>query len=777
MGNRRSFRHLCLVYALSLATSAWAANTFNSVYISEFLAEDRHILQDNEGSFPGWIELYNGGSDVVNLDGWFLSDSSTNLTKWRFPGVWLLPDNYLVVFASGKNRTNDLAELHTNFRLHKHGGYLGLADPAANTVSEFAAYPKQSSDVSYGCVPGEPDICGFFVQPTPGKPNQSSGPGFAPKTVFSKPGGSFLQPFALELSCDSTNAVIRYTLDGQLPSRSSPTYRAALLLTNTTCVRARVYQDDLLPGPPQSQTYVLLSANVTRFTSTLPLLVMDTFGAHQAANLRSSVVQLSFYEPVNGTTSLTNRPTMTTRGGFHVRGSTSAGMPQKGFALEFVDEFNREQHLSALGLPANSDWVLYAPTPYDPVMIHNPFVHQLSRDMGRYSPRTRFLEVYLVRHAGPLTARDYYGVYVLEEKIKVGKHRVAIDRLGPQDLKGAAVTGGYLVKLDRLGPGESGFWAGETSMVYVEPKESVITLPQRAAQRQYIQSYFDDFERVLHGAKWKDPVEGYRAYIDVDSWIDFHVLEVLSGNVDALRFSTFFYKPRGGKITYGPHWDFDRALGSIDDRDAYPKRWNTGRFFNAPWWSRLFSDPDFWQLWVDRWQGLRRTLFSETNLYALIDRLADEVREAQPREVKRWGLEPRGGTYQSEIDWMKSWLSQRMDFIDQQLVQPPQLNRPGGTVAPGFEVTLTGPANATIFYTLDGSDPRLAQGAISSNAVTYAGPIVLQTNAVLFARARNPGVRQTGGPPRSTPWSSPVTAEFTITPPLKTSAAAPVSSQ
>jgi hypothetical protein len=302
-------------------------------------------------------------------------------------------------------------------------------------------------------------------------------------------------------------------------------------------------------------------------------------------------------------------------------------------------------------------------------------------------------------------------------------------------------------------------------MVYVEPKEPVIQLPQRAAQRQYLTTYFEDFTRALHGPDWKDPRRGYRAYIDVDSWIDFHVLEVLSGNVDALKFSTFFYKPRGGKITYGPHWDFDRALGSIDPRDAYPRRWNTGQFFDAPWWGRLFRDSDFWQLWVDRWQALRQTTFSESHLFALIDRLADEVREAQPRETKRWGLEPRGGSYQSEVDGMKNWLSERMDFIDQQLVRPPRFSSPGGRVAPGFQLTLTGPANATLYYTLDGSDPRLPQGAVSPDAQSYDGSIVIQGNTCVVARARNPNQRQSGGPPTSTPWSSPVLAKFIVTPP------------
>jgi hypothetical protein len=758
-------RRLCLALAFILAVPAWAASTFNSVYISEFLADNQHTLQDSDGDYPGWIELYNGRSEVVNLAGWFLSDTPTNLTKWTFPEVAILPGNYLVVFASGKGVTKDLAHPHTSFRLDKEGGYLVLSGPATNVVSEFAPqYPKQSPDVSYGRVPGEPEICGHFQKPTPGKPNENSGPGFAPKVTFSRPGGSFAAPFILELSCNSTNSIIRYTLDGRFPSRNSPVYKTPIALTNTICVRARVFEEGLLPGPPKSETYVFLSSNVLGFTSTLPVLVMETLGSGRATSSRYSSVQLSFYEPVAGKTSLTNQATMTTRGGFHVRGSTSARMPQQGFALQFLDEFNSEQHLPVLGLPANSDWVLYAPTEYDLIMIHNPFIHQLCRDMGHYSPRTRFIEVFLARHAGSLNARDYCGLYVLEEKIKVGKHRVAIDRLGPEDLKSPEVTGGYLVKFDRLGPEESGFWAGGVSMVYVEPKEPVIKLPQRAPQREYINSYFDEFDRALRGPNWKDPLQGYRAYIDMDSWIDFHVLEVLSGNVDALHFSTYLYKPRGGKLTYGPHWDFDRALGSTDDRDADPRRWNTGRFFHAPWWTRLFTDPDFWQLWVDRWQDLRRTTFSETNLFALVDRLTDEVREAQPREVARWGLDPRWGSYAREINWMKTWLSERMEFIDEQLVQPPHFSRAGGRVASGFKISISGPPEATVYYTLDGTDPRAAQGAISSNALVYSGPIALQNDARIVVRARNPAQRQTGGPPISTPWSRPVTAEFTVTP-------------
>ena len=290
-------------------------------------------------------------------------------------------------------------------------------------------------------------------------------------------------------------------------------------------------------------------------------------------------------------------------------------------------------------------------------------------------------------------------------------------------------------------------------------------LPQRAAQRDYLQGFMRDFSRALHGTNWLDPARGYRAYIDVNAAIDFHVLEVLSGNVDAMVLSTYFHKPRSGKIICGPHWDFDRALGSTDGRDDNPRNWNTGQFFGGEWWPRLFSDPDFWQLWVDRWQELRRNLFSRTNLEGLIDRLANEVREAQPREFEKWGLQPRGGSYQSEIDLMKSWLSNRIEFIDEQLVQQPRFRRPSGRVPATYKFAIEAQPNARIYYTLDGSDPRLPQGAISPQAMVFTNLVPLKSSVRVIARAYDPNMRQVGGPPISTPWSGPVTANYVMPPP------------
>ena len=749
---------------VGIAFPSPGADSFSGAYITEFMADNRSGLKDEDGDRSSWIELYNGSAAPINLKGWFLTDSSTNLTKSRFPGVVLLPEKFMVVFASGKNRTNDLAHLHLNFRLNKEGGYLALVNAATNVVSEFAPnYPKQAKDVSYGRALGEPSARGALARPTPGTPNMRSGPGFGPAIAFSRPPANFTDPFTLQLSTAS-GAVIRYTLDGTIPNTNSLRYDEPLRITNSAYIRARSYQKDLLPGPLHNEAYVKLSTNVLDFTSSLPVLIMDTFGKNTPVSSHGTFVHLSMHEPVNGKTSLRSAPTLTTRAGFRVRGSTSSGFPQSPFAVKFIDDFNEEEALSPVGLPHDSDWVLYGPNVYDPVMIHNPFVYQLSRDIGRYSPRTRFIEVFVVRNNGPVSETHYNGVYVLTEKIKIGRNRVNIDHIGADDLKMPNVSGGYLMKFDRVGPGENGFQgSGDRGLVFVEPKEQTILLPQRAAQREYLKNFFSEFDHALMGPNWKNPEQGYRSYLDVDAAIDFHVLEVLSGNVDAMVLSTYFHKPRNGKIVCGPHWDFDRALGSTDGRDDNPRHWNTGPFFGGEWWPRLFSDVDFWQLWVDRWQDLRRTHFSSANLERLIDRLCDEVREAQPREYKKWGLQPRGGSYQGEIDLMKAWLSNRVDFIDQQLVQPPRLGVQGARGAKGFLMSMEAPTNSTIYYTLDGSDPRLAQGAVSTNAVIYRGPIEVKKENRIIARAHDPKQQQTGGPPVSTAWSSPVNGKALFT--------------
>jgi len=144
-----------LIVLVVVALWGWLAPVVNgqeTVVISEFLAHNTSGLMDEDGDFSDWIELYNSGTNSVDLGGWFLTDDATLLTKWMFPNTNLAANGFLIVFASGKDRAVTGAPLHTSFALSSAGEYLGLVHPDGSTIaSAFAPqFPQQYADVSYG---------------------------------------------------------------------------------------------------------------------------------------------------------------------------------------------------------------------------------------------------------------------------------------------------------------------------------------------------------------------------------------------------------------------------------------------------------------------------------------------------------------------------------------------------------------------------------------------------------------------------------------------------
>ena len=695
------------------------------VFITEFMADNTKTIRDEDGHHSDWLELYNASDQPISLAGWYLTDDPAKLKKWQFPqGVTLLSKSYVLVWASGLDRTNAAAPLHTNFKLSADAGsFLGLVySDGATLVSGFWPYPQQYADVSYGRDLLDPTLTGYFVDPTPGAPNATVGPGFGSEVQFSVASGAFRQPFILILNIADTNSVIHYLLvtngpsavASNVPDSSSPIYIAPLTINSTVQVRARAFPTlpGYLPGPVHNETYLQIGSDAAGVSSDLPIVVFHNMGAGtDVPATEDQFIAMEVFDTRNGRSSLTNPPDVAVQGYFHRRGQATFWDLKPNLRVETEDAYGANLDVELLGMPADNDWVFYGIDCFDKVLMHNSLAHELYREMGHYSSRTRYVEVYIKLGsgtAGPITKADYYGLYVLEEKIKIGKNRVDIDKLQPENTNAPSVTGGYLLSIDKSNPGQQAYLAG-VAMWYLDPDYYTITLPERASQQQYIDNYFNSFYSALTGPNWKDPLAGYAAYIDLDSWIDYHLHQVFVFNVDMLRISTFFYKPRDGKIVQGPLWDFDRAFAdSSDDRGFNPRRWRSGSgdggtdafnpncsIFCNPWYGQLFTDPDFWQRWIDRYQELRKTLYALTNLYAKIDGYGSQVREATSREYARWAgsgasdTTPRSGFYsgdgfsytfptpgswQGEINFTKYWFSNRVDFMDSQFLNPPALS-------------------------------------------------------------------------------------------------------
>ena len=752
--------------------------------ITKFLANNQSTLKDQDGDFSDWIELWNPTTSRVTLTGWGLTTNQAGLPAWKFPNYALDSGERLIVFASGKNRATVTGELHTDFKIKKSGGYLALLDTTGFPVSEFGpGYPAQAPDAAFGRDPVSPDLTGFFSSSAPGSVNSSEGSGFAGEVLFSPDARSFVTPFPLALTCPTPGAVIHYTLDGSLPNEFSPSYSDPVVIANSLAIRARAFAPGTLPGPVHSGTYTRIQSSLAAITATLPTLVLYNFGAgipSTAVNAPPQPVNLALLQPVDGRILLTNPPILSARAEISVRGSSTRGLPKQSWSLRFRDEFDGDTSVALLGMPSNSHWVLYAPNNFEPVLMHNPLAYRLSNDAGRYAPRTRFVVVYLATGTGPITTAAYNGIYVLEEEIRHGRGRVDVAKLQTTDTRLPEVTGGYLLKVDRLGPGESGLSAANQGMAFVDPSESTLKTPQRAPQLQYISGYIRSFGSALYGANYRDPVLGYAAYIDPAAWIDHHILNVVTFNVDALRLSAYFNKPRQGRLFFGPVWDFDRTQGSTDGRDFNPRLWRSSGgdlgtdFFNYTWWDRLFRDIDFWQRWIDRYQGLRDGALSTGHLNGVIDDFAAQLRAEQPREAARWsGLTtPRSGTqsvagysynfpgtYQGEVTFLKKWYADRFGFIDTNFLARPVIGISTNVDGTGYSLNFQRSAGASVYFTTNGTDPRVAGGGISDAAKLYAGSVPMDRNVGIRARAYDPIHRNLTGankPPLSSPWSGEV---------------------
>lgn len=764
----------------SSTVTAFVGSSMLSPVINEFAtdADGDSALCDENGDPSDWIEIYNPNDFAIDAGSRYLTDDALMPMRWQIPaGSVIEPQGYLVIFASGKNRAIAGAELHTNFSLSQAGEYLALIASDGSTVADAFSpnYPAQSTNVSYGRVPPvASNTFNFFITPTPNAENDTP-PGPPGETVvFLTPPSTFTTAsMSVTLSKISPTAEIRYTTNGILPGAESALYTGPITVNASTLVRARVYDAGFAPGKVKAEAYIKIDANVASQTSDLPVVILENFGAGAVPNgvdLQSAYFTLHEPDISTGRTNLAALPTKANRTGIKRRGSSTLDDPKGNYRVEFwQDDSELDKNISLLGMSDHDEWILFAPYNFDRSLVRIPFIHDLSNAIGTYAPRGKLCEVYL-NTGGTVNSTDYQGVYVLQERISRGSDRVDIERLTKTDLAEPEVSGGYILSIDRLDGGDLGFRSAlnhpalpaiaspQPFFTYIYPKEQNLQ-PQ---QGTYIRSYIDNLESALYGANFKDPALGYQAWLDCDASIDHHILVTFTKDPDALRLSTYLYKPRGEKIAFGPIWDFDRTMGcDVDARSASPTGWDppneTAQFFLYDYWGRLFQDVNFWQKWIDRWQSLRDGEFANAALTARVDALAAQATESQPRNAAKWpAVAPNGGPlsglggWPGEIDHLKNWLTQRANWIDTQFVTRPNLAASGQVTVGSVSAS---PTQGTLYYTSDGSDPRLPGGGIRASAIAIsgAGSIPVSATRTIIARDLN-----------GSNWSGPVSATYIV---------------
>lgn len=313
--------------------------------------------------------------------------------------------------------------------------------------------------------------------------------------------------------------------------------------------------------------------------------------------------------------------------------------PKKPFQIKF------ENSQSVLGMPGDERWILLA-NYFDKTMLRNEVAFNLSRYSNLdWTPESRFVELFL--------NSEYQGVYQITQKVENTYNRVNVG------------AGGYLLEADqlsRLSPDDVYFTSNNQVFNIKSP-----SLNYDDNEYKVIEDYIDLTVNILMGNNFKSPSDGYSKYIDVDSFVDWYLINEITKNNDAVFYSSVYltYIP-GGKLKMGAVWDFDTSLGNIrlNGNEAANGFWVK----NAPWYSRLFEDPNFVEkvkLRFDDFYRNKEFFRNQIDLNSLL------LSNPQKQNFQKWPI--LGSkiwpnyvafpTYNEEVTYLKEWLDERFEWL------------------------------------------------------------------------------------------------------------------
>ena len=413
------------IYFLVFFIFLLSNKVFSSVVINEIMASNSKAsgIIDEDGDSSDWIELYNNSNVELNMFGYTLSDPNNT---WTLPEISIHPKKFLIVYASGKNKS--YSELHTNFKINKNGEDIVLRDAEGIVVDSFSArfIPQ---DNSCGRYPDGNDSWFFYSVLTVSPMDINFEPefsGFVDKPIFSSENYFPTNDFDLEIRVNPIDAEIYYTLDGSEPTKNSEKYVGALYIQAETnravVVRARAYKDNWKTSLISTQSYFFLNKKLMMSIVSMSTNKENLFGETGIwDNYYESwerPVHLEFYEP-NG------KKGFAVNAGAKLQGEVSKIDPQKAFKFylrgsvygdikinyeifpnlkdingQVIDEFNN----IILRAAGQDQFPVYPKNTH----FRDVLMHSLARELE--------LDVMASRPAILFVNGSYYGIYYLREK-------------------------------------------------------------------------------------------------------------------------------------------------------------------------------------------------------------------------------------------------------------------------------------------------------------------------------------------------------------------------
>ncbi|MBK9291971.1 MAG: CotH kinase family protein [Bacteroidetes bacterium] len=700
-------------YTAFLLMTCWFVGPMlhaQQVRLNEIMSSNAVALADEDGDYPDWIELYNHGNEAVNLFNYGLSDDPQQPFRWRFPAVILGPGEYLVVYASGKDRPTAGQPLHTNFSISAEGEPIILKNQLGQTVDSLGPVALQR-DVSWGRLVDEPLQLRYFQPASPGAANTT--PAYTlllGQVEASHTPGYYTTAFDLQLSHTQAGAQIVYTTDGAIPRAGSPTYSAPIPVFNRTSlpngismiptnnnpdpgppyyegwqppagqvfkinvIRARALHPDAPPGPERTFTYIVDPAGAQRYR--LPVFSLATdfenlfdaetgiyvYGNHnnyfQDGPEWERPANLSMFEQ-------DGQPVFSENIGIRIHGNTTRSRPRKSLRIIAKSEYgsswithrlfpwkNINQYKRFLLRNGGNDW--------DFATFRDGFLQGLMRNMKvdrqDYRPAILFING---EYWGIHNLRDRYDEHYIYTKYGIQEHEMTM--------------------MENNSEHKYGSTAGVVPYNYMRGYIS----QNNMAQNVYYQ-----------------PVKGM---MDVESFIDFQIAHIFAMNTDWPGNNTLYWRYNRG--SYDPNalngrdglwrWmlldmDFGFGLpfnyvpgvgmGPAHNTLAFALASNGPAWPNPPWstmiFRRLVQNEEFKNQFIHRFCDLLNTDLSEASVERQLDSLQALLSPYMQEHVNRWRRPGSLNEWNNNIQVMRNFARQRPAYVRQHLKSQFQLQEP-----------------------------------------------------------------------------------------------------
>lgn len=664
-----------------------------SVVINEVMTSNFSTIADQDGDFEDWIELYNASDESIPLNGFGLSDSYDMPYKWVFPDVTLDPGEFLLIWASGKNRRDPADELHASFRISQAGEEILITDFNGVLLDELPPRIIRT-DFSYGRYPDGTDSWYYFKKPTPGHPNTSNPyPGFVEEPVFETPPGFYDGDKTIRIRHNNPAAAIYYTTDGSIPDTLSVLYSDPLTLKSRSeepdhwsvirtsppegidhgygwhppaepagkahIIRAKAF----LPGYLSSET-VSGSWFIETEDKDLPVLSLITPEAFFFDSKKGIYVPGAVYDSLGFGDDIWGRYNANYffRGvdwerevslewfengelifgqnlGVRIHGGGSRALPQKSLRLYARNRYGEShiQHNIFPNQPFDSYKRLILRNSgqdffRNATMFRDAFMQTLVRDLRVTTQAYRPAVLYV--------NGEYWGIHNVRERYD----KYFFDRV---------------------------FDVSEDQLDLLENRHFV----KEGSNEHYIQmiSFIEK-----HGLEKAENYQAVSEMMDVENFIDYMIVNIFFRNTDWPGSNIDFWRYNGtpeetagkdglwrwlvydldfgfGLNNTGGSWDFDMISHATAE--------NSDHYSNRPWSTfllrSLLENELFRIQFLQRFDELLNSVFRTDNMQCLIDEMAEVIRTEMPHHINRWGHPGSIEQWESNLELMKLFAKKR----------------------------------------------------------------------------------------------------------------------